>query len=174
METHNRISHTKRPQHMRTHLESGLLLLSLLLFTLLMASCQSLAARNREIATPTNFPPPNIVTQIITISPNLTPSPTAECVPLLPGMSMVVTPVSHTSVLVDLKGFQPGENITLRFTTADATTKNGFESGPIAVNQDGSYSSYEPLFITPDRPKIHWHVQVLHSHGAACTEVDMP
>ena len=139
-----------------------------------MASCQNIASLNPWPSVLINTPTLNVITKIITISPDLTPSPTVECILPPTGMNVDVKPINHTWARVNLSGFPPDDKITLIFTTSHENTMNRFGSGPGLVTQDGTYTSLENLFIEPDREKIHWHVQVLFSQGSICKEIDMP
>ena len=158
----------RKTQPIRNFLKHGLFqLLCFILVTLGITSCQLQSTENPEPTTVAS-PALNIVTA------TFPSSATVACVPLQPGMSVNITPVSHVSVKVDLKGFQPGENVTFIFSTEYGTTKNRFTAGPVQVKKDGSYSLNESLSVEPDRSKIHWQVQVVYSRGAICTELDMP
>ena len=147
--------------------KSGTLPLLIILLALVMTSCQSQSAGSPD-------PSPTASPILTFVTPTFPSSATAACVPLRPGMSVSATPVTHTFVKVDLKGFQPGENVTFTFFTQYGTTTNGYTAGPTPVDKDGSYSLNQSLSVVPDRSKIHWQVQVIYSSGAACSEIEMP
>ena len=121
--------------------------------------------------------PPVVVRQVVTPSP---PTATPECTPLLPGMSLTVTPISSSKAKVELVGFQPGELVTIVFYS-DVVVSGGHSrarrvtSSPVdPVDASGRFTDVEGnLTRLPGAVTNHWNVQVVHARGVACTDITL-
>lgn len=137
-------------------------------FILLTVGCQPSAA-----TVSTTTPQPTlVVTKVVLEAGEASPTPSA-CTPLLDGMELMVEPVSSDSAKVQLKGFEPGESLTLLFIAQPTATQSSeIEiTPPNVVEPDGSFTYQERgLSILLDAKKNIWTVKVIHARGVACQE----
>lgn len=147
-------------------------LFPMIILLFFLTSCSFFPPDNKAKGTASDFATPIVVTQIVASTFTLTPSPT--CSPLPSGIKVVLTPLSHFDVKIELFGFQPRENVTLIFTTQNQISSTRYLIGPFKVDEQGNYQTSNGFSSSPDRPNIKWQVQVLYSKGAYCTEIEMP
>jgi len=88
-------------------------------------------------------------------------------------MSLAVSPVSANFALVDLKGFQPDEKVDLIFYFDGQNIALRSELNTVLIGPDGAAVFNQGLQPTGFANSL-WHVQVVHSRGVACTQVEMP
>lgn len=141
----------------------------LLMFLLPACSLEAVDARKGQTAQP--MPTVAVITKIV--PPDLYPSPTPViCTSLAPGMTLSANPVSPTSVRIEITGLQVGENVILILRSQSNGYTYQIEGHPVTpADPNGYYSE----IVNSLSPKMkHWTVQVIHSRGVACTEVDLP
>jgi hypothetical protein len=99
------------------------------------------------------------------------------CTTSLNDVALTVSPVTHTSARVELRGLIPGEKLTILFIaqsdeqhTREITVypSEGADESGVFITQEDSLS---PL---PDVTTNLWTVKVVHSRGVACAEVMLP
>ena len=87
---------------------------------------------------------------------------------------MPVKPVSPTAVRLEITGLQPGESLTYIFRAQSDGHTVQMEGHPVTTaDSNGRYLDVILGLASPLGTK-HWTVQVIHSCGVACTEVDLP
>lgn len=161
-------------QYLDILLMRRLLSFPLIIFVLLVASCQPQATAT--ISTPSVEPTPEIiVTRVVgTVQPTPTP---AVCTPLPEGMELAVEPVSSERAKVQVQGLRSGEDVTLLFVARPTATQgSSIEIGVTnMVESDGSLT-YETggLSALMDAVENIWTVKVIHARGVACQEFSLP
>jgi hypothetical protein len=136
-------------------------LLAIPLFTLLLSACQ--VQSNPEVAQ----------TVEVEIVPATTPSPTPACTPPLPGMSVTVHPLVNHQMIIQLKGFKPGEKVDITGNTLYDGNGRGFEIFDQKIEPDGSAYDREGSSAETGAAINHWHFQVTYSSGVTCTDIDI-
>jgi len=85
-------------------------------------------------------------------------------------------PVLPNAVEVKLKGFQPGENLSLVFYTEKDGITSRVEEFPVdPVNAQGEFLFREELLrqFSSGTSSVTWKVQVIHTRGVACADVTL-
>jgi hypothetical protein len=143
--------------------EYGSILLFILLSGLLLSACQS-----------ESIPLPEQTVEVTTEIIAMTPSPTPACTPLLPGMSITVHPLINQNMIIQLKGFKPGEKVDITGNTLYEGTGRGFEIFDQQIGTDGTAYDREGSFAATGAAINHWHFQVAYSGGVACADANIP
>jgi hypothetical protein len=139
-------------------------LLAPFLFILILSTCQS---------QPNLVPSPPVDVTVM-VSPPTTPSPTPACTPLQPGMSITVHALLDQVMIIQLKGFKPGEKVDITGNTLYRGNGGGFEVLDQLIEPDGSAYDREGYSVGTGAPISRWHFQVTYSGGVACTDLDIP
>ena len=139
-------------------------LLAPFLFILILSTCQSQS----------NLVPNPPVDVTVMVSNPTTPSPTPACTPLQPGMSVTVHAVLNQVMIIQLKGFKPGEKVDITGNTLYMGNGGGFEVFDQLIEPDGSAYDREGYSVGTGAPISRWHFQVTYSGGVACTDLDIP
>ena len=147
------------------------LVLFLLTFLLPACSLQSAGAGKQQLATPMQ----TVAVTVEVVPPDLYPSPTPViCTPMPAGMTLSVEPISPTAVRLEITGLQAGESVIYIFRTQSDGHTVQMEGHPVTTaDSNGRYVEVILGLASPLGTK-HWTVQVIHSRGVACTEVDLP
>lgn len=103
--------------------------------------------------------------------PSSTP---AVCTGWSEGMIVRVAPKTGTSVILELEGFQPGEQLHFLFTgEIPGTSSSRLESRPAAaVGEDGRFTWDVGLGGIPQIN--HWQGKIIHERGVTCFEFTLP
>jgi hypothetical protein len=99
------------------------------------------------------------------------------CAPLPENMTFQVTPLSATSLQIDMTGLQQGEipvvNIQAQTTDGGIDRKESSSQPIDATGQlTWTVSGMDFSSIGPQPP--YWHVLVIHAQGVACTTITLP
>ena len=107
------------------------------------------------------------------VPPDLYPSPTPViCTPMPAGMTLSVEPISPTAVRLEITGLQAGESVIYIFRAQNDGHTFQLEGHPVtAADSNGRYVEVVNGLLPEMK---HWTIQVIHSRGVACTEVDLP
>jgi hypothetical protein len=137
----------------------GFILISILLSGLLLCACQAQS----------NTP----IVQTVEVEIGPTPSATPACTPLLPGMSVIVHPLVKHHMIIQLKGFKPGERVVLTGNTEYRGNGQGFGVLDLRIGPDGIAYVREASSADTSAAINHWHFQVTYSGGVACTDINI-
>jgi hypothetical protein len=122
---------------------------------------------------PTEVPASPIVEVVTATISSTSPSATPSCTTMLPGMSIAIHPSINSQMLILLKGFKPGEmvDVTIEANNEHSLTRSNFSApiGPV-----GSASESAGTLSSDETTKAHWHVRIVHAHGIACADLDIP
>ncbi len=137
----------------------------------LVSACNSQAAGIGGQETTTSMP--RVAITVEEVPPELYPSPTPViCTSIPQGMTLTAKPVSATAVQLEITGLQPGEHLTYILRAQSDGHILRMEGHPVlTADSNGRY--VEVVNSLPPEMK-HWMIQVIHSGGVACTEVDLP
>jgi hypothetical protein len=148
-----------------------LLNLALLSLACLLSACGLQAAGTGRQQTITPVQTVEVTIEIVPPYPSPTP---VVCTPMPAGMTLSVEPFSPTAVRLEITGLQPGESITYIFHTQSDGHTVQMEGHPVTTaDSNGRYVEVILGLASPLGTK-HWTVQVIHSRGVACTQVDLP
>jgi hypothetical protein len=139
----------------------GYILLSILLFGLILSACQS-----------NSIPSPEPTVEVTTQTVAMYPSPTPACTQLQPGMSVTVHPLINHQMIIQLKGFKPGEKVDVTGNTQYGGNGRGFEIFDLKIEPDGSAYDREGSTADTGAALNHWHFQVTYSGGVACADIN--
>ncbi len=141
----------------------------ILLMFIPLAACnlQTPRANNQQITI--SVPTVEVTVEIVPPYPSQTP---VVCTSLPQGMTFSANPVSPTAVRIEIIGLQAGESVTYIFRAQSDGHTLQMEGHPVlTADANGRYVEV----VNGLSPEMkHWTIQVIHSHGVACTEVDMP
>ena len=114
-----------------------------------------------------------VTTEVVTPGPSPTP---VICTSLPKGMTLSVKPISSTSLQFEITGLQAGESLIIILRAqSNGSTLQDEERPVLTAGPDGRFSYVLEGFTSPPPNNIkHWTIQVVHSGGVACTEVDLP
>ncbi|MDR3574010.1 MAG: hypothetical protein P4L50_09120 [Anaerolineaceae bacterium] len=139
-------------------------LLAVLFVLFILGACQSQP-----------YPQPEQTVEVTTeILPPTTPSPTPACTALQPGMSLTVHALLNQAMIIQLKGFKPGERVDITGNTLYEGNGGGFEISDQLIGPDGNAYDREGYSVGTGAPISHWHFQVTYTGGVACTDIDIP
>jgi len=107
----------------------------------------------------------------VTPEPSTTP---VVCAGWSEGMKVRVAPKTGTFVILELEGFQPGEQLTFLFIgEIPGTSSSRLESRPAAVvGEDGRFIWDIGLGGIPQIN--HWQGKIIHESGVTCFEFTLP
>jgi len=89
-------------------------------------------------------------------------------------MSISVHALLNPVMIIQLKGFKPGEKVDITGNTLYQGNGGGFEIFDQLIGPDGSAYDREGYSVGKGAPISHWHFQVTYSGGVACTDLDIP
>lgn len=127
-------------------------------------------------AGPATLPSPTVAVQVTVVTAIVTePTATPMCVPLAEGMHLTVTPLSASSLRIELTGFPPGERLAIALhAEAPARTARREEIFSQPVGADGRFvAEYGGLDPLEGSTTNQWGIEVFHSGGAACAEITL-
>ncbi len=148
-----------------------LIILALAFLVSLQSACslQIAGADGQQSLTPV----PTVKVAVEVVTPGSSPTPVI-CTSLSTGVTLSAKPVSSTSLQLEMSGLQPGENLTLILRAQSDGHSVQMEAHPVqTTGPDGRFVYVVNGLSSPPGTK-HWTIQIVHSRGVACTEVDLP
>ena len=143
-----------------------------LLVCYLSACASSKTGANTQQST-TSVQTVAVTMEVVTLGPSPTP---VICTSLPKGMTLSVKPISSTSLQFEITGLQAGESLIIILRAQSDGNILQWEERPVlTADPDGRFAYVVEGFAPPPPNTIkHWMIQVVHSRGVACTEVDLP